>query len=101
MPTKTITHQQVVDLVLTLPPERLSSVYDFARFVQSHPLEPTPTADIFGETEDEIRADEEQWDQQFVASREGLRAIAREAAAEFRAGKTKPMEFTPEGRLVR
>lgn len=101
MSTKTITHQQVVDLVMTLPADRLVSVYDFARFVQSHPLEPTLAADIFGETEDEIRADEEQWDQQLAASREGLRAIAREAAAEFRAGQTKPMEFTPEGRLVR
>lgn len=101
MPTKTITREQVIDLVMTLPTDRLISVYDFARFVQSHPLEPTPTADIFGETEDEIRADEEQWDQQFAASRDGLRTIAREAAAEFRAGRTKPLEFTPEGRLVR
>ena len=100
MPTQTITHQQVVDLVMTLPPDRLSSVYDFARFVQSHPLEPTPTADIFGETADEVRADEERWDEQFAASREELRAMAREAAAEFRAGRTKPMEFTPEGRLA-
>jgi hypothetical protein len=30
----------------------------------------TPFEDIFGETEDEIRADEEQWQRQFVASRE-------------------------------
>jgi hypothetical protein len=101
MPTKTITHQQVVDLVMTLPTDRLVSVYDFARFVQSHPLEPTPAADIFGETEDEIRADEERWDQQFATSREELQAMAREAATEFRAGRTKPMEFTPEGRLAR
>lgn len=95
MPTETVTRQQVIDLVMALPPNRLISVYDFARFVQSHPLE-----DIFGETEDEIRADEEQWEQQFSASRDGLRAIAREAAAEYRAGKTKSMEFTSEGSLV-
>ncbi|MBM3129635.1 MAG: hypothetical protein FJ009_13545 [Chloroflexi bacterium] len=99
MPTKTITHQQVIDLVLTLPPDRLISVYDFARYVKSHPL--TAVAEFFDATEDEIRADEEQWDQQFATSREELRAIAREAAEEFRAGRTKPMEFTPEGRLVR
>ena len=101
MQTKTITRQQVIDLVMNLPAERLTSIYDFARFVQSHPLEWTQTADIFGETEDEIRADEEQWDQQFAASRDELRTIAREAAAEYHAGKTKLMEFTPEGRLVR
>ncbi len=101
MPTKTITHQQVVDLVMTLPTDSLNSVYEFARFVQSHPLEQTPAADIFGETTDEIRADEEQWEQQFAASRDELRKRAREAAAEYRAAKTKPMEFTPDGQLVR
>lgn len=101
MQTKTITHQQVIDLVMTLPPDRLMSVYDFALFVKSHPLEPTPVTDIFGETEDEIRADEERWNQQFAASRDKLRDMAHEAAAEFRAGRTKPMEFTPEGRLAR
>ena len=98
MQTKTITRQQVIDLVMNLPAERLISVYDFARFVQVHPLERTQEADIFGETEDEIRTDEEQWDQQFAASRDELRTIAREAAAEYRAGRTKPMEFTTEGR---
>lgn len=50
MPTETIPHQQVVELVMTLPADRLASVYDFARFVLSHPLEPIPAADIFGET---------------------------------------------------
>ncbi|HZY41512.1 MAG TPA: hypothetical protein VFF59_05875 [Anaerolineae bacterium] len=96
MPTSTITPQQVMDVVLTLPPDRLVSVYDFVLFVKAHPL-----GDVFGETEDEIHADEEQWDQQFAASRDPLRAIAREAAAEYRAGQTKPMEFTTGGRLAR
>ncbi len=99
-PAQPPTLEQVVDLVATLPPDRLASVYDFALFIKSHPLVPA-SADIFGETEDEIRADEAEWAQQFEASRERLRTIAREAAAEFRAGRTKPMGFTPEGRLVR
>jgi len=51
-----------------------------------------PEGDIFGETEDEVRADEEQWEKQFAASRDKLRAIAGEAAAEYRAGRTKPKE---------
>jgi len=29
MPTETITHQKVVDLVMTLPKDRLTNVYDF------------------------------------------------------------------------
>jgi hypothetical protein len=100
MPTQTITPQQVVDLIMSLPPDRLASVYDFALFVQQHPLASTPEGDIFGETEDEIRADEERWEQHFVASRDKLRVMAGEAAAEYRAGRTKPMEFTPGGGIA-
>ncbi len=101
MPTETITRQQVVELVMTLPADRLVSVYDFARFVQSHPLEIALTPDIFGETADEIRADEEQWAQQFAASRQALRSMARDAVADYRAGKTRPLEFTSEGQSIR
>jgi len=77
------------------------SVHDFARFVKQHPLAPEPERDLFGETEAEIRANEEAWAHQFAESRDALRTIAREAVAEYRAGRTKPMEFTPEGRLAR
>jgi len=101
MTTQTISYQEVVDVVMTLPEDRLVSVYDFARFIQSRPAPTTPFEDIFGETEDEVSADEEQWQQQFAASREQLRAMAREAAAEFRAGQSKPMAFTADGRLER
>lgn len=55
--------------------------------------------DIFGETEDEIRADEEQWQREFAASREQLRAMAHEAAAEFRAGESTPMTFLAHGQF--
>lgn len=96
-----ITSQQVIDLVMTLPTDRLASVYDFAMFVKEHPLPSSREADLFGETEEEIQADEEWWDLQFAASLDEVRMMAREAAAEYRAGRTKPMEFTPEGRLAR
>ena len=94
MQTNTITAQQVADMVMTLPPDRLVSVHDFVLFVKQHPLAPEPEADIFGETAEEIRADEERWDREYATSRDHLRTMAREAAAEYRAGRTKPMEFT-------
>jgi len=75
------------------------SVHDFARFVTQSAL--VPGRDLFGETEAEIRADEEVWTRQFVGSRDMLRMMAQEAAAEYRAGRTKPMEFTAERRLTR
>ncbi|MDI6794565.1 MAG: hypothetical protein QME81_17140 [bacterium] len=101
MQTDTITYQQVVSVVMTLPSDRLPSVYDFALFVKQHPLTSMSESDLFGENKDQICADEEQWDQQFAASHDELRTIAREVAAEFRAGRTKPMAFTPDGRLVK
>ena len=42
MKTDTITPQQIIDLVMTLPPDRLPSVYDFTLFVKQHPLPLTP-----------------------------------------------------------
>jgi hypothetical protein len=97
----TVTHQQIIDLVKTLPLERLRTLYDFVLFLKLQPVAPIDENDIFGESPAEIRADEERWNEQFAASREKLRALAFEAAAEFQSGQTKPMEFTPEGRLVR
>ena len=99
MQTETVTRQQVVELVMALPADRLASVYDFARYIQSHPL--GAFTDIFGETAEEIGADEELWERQFEASRDELRSMAREAAAEYRAGKTKPMEFSSDGKPIR
>lgn len=96
-----ITSQQVIDLVMTLPRNRLASVYDFAMFVKEHPLPSSSEFNPFDETEEQIQADEEWWDLQFAESRDELRMMAREAAADYRAGRTAPMEFTPEGRLVR
>lgn len=101
MSEETITREKVVELVMTLPEDLLTSVYDFARFIQTHPLAKIPTDDIFGETAEEIRSDEEEWERQFTGSRDELRKMAQEAASEYRAGKTRPMEFDSEGKPSR
>lgn len=101
MSATTITHQQVIDLVTTLPQEHLRSLYDFTLFLKQQVDVLTPEIDLFGESAAEIDADEAQWQEQFAASRDTLRSLASEAAAEFRAGRTQPMEFSAEGRLVR
>ena len=101
MSATTITHQQVIDLVTTLPEEQLRSLYDFTLFLKQQAVVLPPDSDLFGERSEEIEADEVQWQEQFAASRDKLRSLASETAAEFRAGRTQPMEFTAEGRLVR
>jgi hypothetical protein len=93
MTEKTITLQQVIELVMRLPPDRLISVYDFVSFIQSHPLTADSRADFFGETPEELQEDEEKWEKQFSETRENLLLMAHEAAAEYQAGKAKP--FTP------
>jgi hypothetical protein len=84
MISRAVTPQQVIDLVMTLSPDRLLSVYDFALFVKQHPIETTSEAGLLSETPDQMQAEEEQWDRQFAASREALRDMACEAAEEYR-----------------
>jgi hypothetical protein len=93
--------EQVIELVRTLPAEQLHSLYDFALFLQFRPPRPTPFEDLFGESEEELRADEARWDEQFARSGDGLLRLAEEAAEEYRAGRTAPMEFDKRGRLRR
>ena len=95
-----ITYQQVIELVRTLPAERLSSLYDFARFLKEQ-LPGEAGEDIFGESEEEIAADEAWWDEQFAQSEGTLLRLAEQAEEEYRAGETTPMEFDDEGRLRR
>jgi len=100
MPVKEITRQQVIDAVNALPEERLQSLYDYTLFLRFQSMPLTPETDLFGESAAEIEADEAIWHAQYSASRANLRKMAREAAAEYRAGAAKPMRFSEEGRLV-
>ncbi len=54
------------------------------------------------ETEEEIEADNARWDA-LMATDEAqnlLEKMANEALAEYHAGKTRPMAFTADGRIV-
>ncbi len=82
-----------------LPPQRAEQLLDFARFLESQRL----AEDLFGE-EDEagVEGDDARWDA-LLASAEGqtlLDQLTEEALAEHRAGKTRPMAFDDEGRIV-
>jgi len=68
-----------------------------AQGYKKHPMKDSEVE----EWESELVSDEEQWEQQFADSRDELRKMAQEAAAEYRAGKTRPMEFDSEGKPSR
>lgn len=80
-----ITHQHVIELVRTLPADRLGSLYDFALFLKARSPLPADFEDIFGESEEAIRADEERWDELFARTGDGLLRLAEQALEEYRA----------------
>ena len=96
----TIQHEQTLLTILRfLPPNRVVQLVDFARFLEAQAL-----AEQFAWQEEPVAvaADNAHWDA-LLATDEAqllLDQLADEALAEQRAGKTKPMNFTREGRLV-
>ena len=96
-----VTYKQVIDLVQSLPADRLSSIYDFARFLKEHPVAQNEAVDLFGETPEEIEADEKWWGEQFKGSESDLLRLAENAVDEYQAGTTTSMDFDEQGRLKR
>jgi hypothetical protein len=86
-----IYEQQLIEIVRTLPPSSAEEVLDFALFIQAKlTLDDQPVNDV-DESSEAVLADEARWDEQFAASGEKLRAVARKARDNFYAGKTTAM----------
>jgi len=86
-------------IVRALPIERVMQILDFARYIQSQTIEDFGLLDE-DETEEEVLADEAQWDAQFAATQDDLKKMADEVRADIRAGRTTPMIFTEDGRIA-
>jgi len=91
--------QELINIVQTLPVERIVQILDYARYIQSQTIKDFGLLDD-DETEEEILADEARWDAQFAATQDGLKKMADKVRAEIRAGRTMPMVFTKDGRLT-
>jgi hypothetical protein len=89
----------LLNIVRTLPPNRVAQLVDFARFLEAQIL-----SEELAQEEDiaEVEADNARWDALLATdkSQAVLKNLADEALAEHRAGKTKPMTFSDEGRIV-
>lgn len=90
--------QTLLSIARTLPAERLRQVVQFARFLQVQTLD--EFALVEEETPEEIAADEALWDAQFAATQDGMAKMAEKVRAEISAGKSTPMIFTTDGRIV-
>lgn len=89
----------LINIMRVLPPNRVEQLVDFARFLEAQILS---EALIQEEDIAEIEADNARWDALLETdeAQDLLENLADEALAEHRAGKTKPMAFSDEGRIV-
>lgn len=91
--------QTLVNVLRALPPERITQLIDFARFLEAQTLVEELAA---AESTAEIEADIAKWNA-LLASKEAqelLDKLADEALEEHKAGQTWPMPFTDEGRIA-
>jgi len=87
----------LLSIARTLPAERVLQVLQFARFLQVQTLDEFTLDEE--ESPEEIAADETLWDAQFAATQDGMAKMAQKVRAEIRAGKSRPMIFTADGRI--
>jgi hypothetical protein len=89
----------LIKIARVLPRNRVEQLVDFARFLEAQILSEELLQE---ESVAEVEADNAQWDA-LLATNEAqalLEKLADEALAEHRAGKTRPMVFDDEGRIV-
>ncbi len=90
--------QELLQIVHTLPIERIAQIVDFARYVHLQAEEDFLHLD--DESEEDILADEAQWETQFASTQEGLKRMAERVRLEIRAGRSQPMKFTKDGGML-
>ena len=96
--------QAVIRIMRKLPLERIKQLVDFARFLETQATqeynEGLDEEEI--ETTEEIRSDEETWDELLAKpkAKQMMRKMAREALEDYRAGRTTDVAITEDGRLT-
>jgi hypothetical protein len=90
--------QMLINIVRTLPPERVSELIDFARFLQSLVVKPYEPAVL----EEEESEGDEKWEQLLVKpeAQQAMIEMAHEARADLYAGRTTEIAISEDGRLT-
>jgi hypothetical protein len=89
----------LIEITRSLPPNRVEQVVDFARFLEAQLLNETILEE---ERSEEVQTDNARWDALLEKndSQALLERLADEALAEHREGKTRPIAFNDEGKIV-
>ena len=90
--------RELLGIVHHLPIERLAQLVDFARYIQSQTRE--DFLELKDECEEDVLADEAQWDKQFAATQNGLKRMAERVRGEIQAGRTQSIKFKKNGDMV-
>jgi hypothetical protein len=92
----------LLNIARRLPPERVSQLIDFARFLEFQLDQMEEDDWLEDESQEEIEASKKNWDE-LLARPEAQRLMeqmALEALAEEEAGLTVEMDFDDEGNLI-
>jgi hypothetical protein len=95
--------QTVIRIMRKLPPERVSDLVDFARFLEFRATERYQDwMETEGEHGEQTGLGDQHWDELFSRpkSRQLMHQMAQEAREEFRAGRTTEIVETEDGRLA-
>jgi len=96
--------QTVLTIMRRLPPERVLQLVDFARFLEFQTTERRDdrSGEEETETEEQIRASEEKWDELLAKpeAKRVMREMAREAREDYRTGRTTDIAITEDGQLA-
>jgi hypothetical protein len=92
--------QTLIKIARGLPPNRVEQLVDFALFLEAQLLSDEL---LMEEDPAEVEAENAHWDELLATeeSQAWLEKMAEKARADYRAGKSTPMTFDDEGRLVR
>jgi hypothetical protein len=90
--------QELIRIVQHLPVERIAQIVDFARYIQSQTSE--DFLSFNDECEEDVLADEAQWEAQFEATQDGLTRMAARIREEIRAGRTQSIKLKKSGGMI-
>ncbi len=92
---------RLISIIKRLPPHCVSQVINFAKFLEFEIIRNRNDI-LTDETEEEIAESNARWDALLATdeSQRLLEKMADEALAEIQAGRTRPIAFTDDGRIV-
>jgi hypothetical protein len=79
---------EIVQAIRLLPPPRMRQVLDFARWLNTQVQVPSLVNEEDELDQEELRLEEQAWEESYLANRDAFRAMAQQALQELESGNT-------------